>query len=329
MDFERDQKSTRRMADAAIARGRQDAEKAVSRLLFVNRTLEQKHKQQVEESRQIKQRCTDLEQRAQHYEQVAEEKTKINKQLQDEIFKGTQRQEDNLIREREYGKRIVNLHIDHMNRLNIDQQRIKKMHTMLADGPTADQVAQHLGDGSSISSGSHDIGNSIREALENDLGAMFEARVKSIEKNISRHESKLERSHRSMHQDHVEVLKGLNRAIERPGTQAAAVQTELTLLKSDEGGRFTPRKMTQFKLPTPVRATKTSHGDSIELKNPPDTGNEETAAKTTGTPIARGSISVEVAPKRPKPSLRRMHFGGVGRFLTRELCSEKLAHARN
>lgn len=101
LDLEGEKVSTRRTADAALQRGRRDAEKTVSRLLAVNHALEQKHKIRVEEARKNTQKCRDLEARAKHYEWLLAEKTKTTKLLEDELSKSMRRQEDVLTREKE------------------------------------------------------------------------------------------------------------------------------------------------------------------------------------------------------------------------------------
>lgn len=124
---------------------KKEADKALQRLLAVNQALEEKLKTRTDESTRSHVRICDLERRIEHGHNVATEKGHKIRMLQEELAKTARMQEDILLRERNYGERMMKLRVDEFQSSLRDSERKKKLEKVIR-GEEVTEDEQSLGE---------------------------------------------------------------------------------------------------------------------------------------------------------------------------------------
>jgi len=110
-------------------------EQASHRLFRINRALQEKLCQKTK-------RVADLEARMQHEKWLKEEMKGRSQKLEDELRKHTRMHKDMLMRECEYGKRNLRLHLKEFEGLCHDEKRVKRLERVISGDGQPNQQGQ-------------------------------------------------------------------------------------------------------------------------------------------------------------------------------------------
>lgn len=122
-----------RSADAHQARARREHERDSARLLEVNHALEGKLRQQLVEVKGQKEKISDHEQRVKFEQWHIQEKCNRIEELEREVAGHRRKQDDMLVRERAYGRRILDLNLHEFESSCRNDQRIRNLGMALAE----------------------------------------------------------------------------------------------------------------------------------------------------------------------------------------------------
>ena len=124
--LERELEAQAKTAEASASHRQHEHEKATARLLDVNRALEAKLKQRTLDCREVGLSKAHAEGKVQHQRWLAEERAREARGLGEELAKSALMHQDVLAREREYGKRVLRLHVREFESSRKDEQRQRR-----------------------------------------------------------------------------------------------------------------------------------------------------------------------------------------------------------
>jgi len=228
-DIERQMAVQERNAELWAARTKREHEQATSRLFGINKELEEKLRQRTEEHRCSVKRVADLETRIQHEQWLREEmKTRVKK-LEDELWKHTRMHNDILLREREYGKRILRLKLKEFEGLCHDEKRLKRLETVISGD------AQHAQPVQLTEAELERLAKETLADLESEFEAFFEERQSQFQELVRRCEASFDLQRASLElSNRMHAASGSSQDAERVTSTAA--QTDLTFPISMSAG---------------------------------------------------------------------------------------------
>lgn len=196
-------------AAAQAARAKRDHTQMAARLLNVNRALEVKCKQQAQEAKDLHQQVFDLGLRVTYEQARAEQKDQQTKQLQEELSKQVRMQDDMLVREKEYGRRILTLHLGEFESTVRNDHRLKALSSVMSgrtrteteidirtrsgtSSPRAvtatESTARHELNAEDLA----DLAKRTLESLERDFDGIFEERQRRFKEVVKKQEARLQ-----------------------------------------------------------------------------------------------------------------------------------------
>jgi len=184
-------------AGAGAARAKREHAQKASRMMsaFENQT-----KKQTEE---LKAQVSDLVQRVTHEQWRAEQKAQQAKFLEEELAKQARMQDDMLVREKEYGKRILDLHLKEYESTARHDQRIKVMSkVMQEDGSQVTRAStRKVEEGDNppelTEAAIAELAKRTLEDLQQNFDGIFDKRLTHFKDSVKKSEARLaERQHR-------------------------------------------------------------------------------------------------------------------------------------
>jgi len=228
-EIERQMATQERNAEVLAARTKRDHEQGTSRLFRINRALEDKLRQRTEEHRCNAKRVADLERKLQHEQWLKEEmKTRVQK-LEDDLWKHTRMHNDILMRECQYGKRILRLHLKEFQGLCHDGKRLKRLETVISGD------AQPAQPGRLTEVELANLAGQTLEDLEAEFEAFFTERQSQFQELVRRGEASFDMQRASLElSKRMVAANGSSQAAGRGASMAA--QTDLTFPISMSAG---------------------------------------------------------------------------------------------
>mmetsp|Transcript_46789 Transcript_46789/g.100175 ORF Transcript_46789/g.100175 Transcript_46789/m.100175 type:complete len:580 (-) Transcript_46789:45-1784(-) len=158
--LEKDLSKQVRSAEATALRAKREHESTNTRLLEVNHAMGSKLKQQIQENKVINEKLLDYEQRIKFEKWRATEQSDRIEQLEKELAAFKLMQDDMLVREKQYGRRILNLHLHEFESTCRNDQRMRKLGKALAGESKSTEMQAE------IQQSETDLANLAQQTLE-------------------------------------------------------------------------------------------------------------------------------------------------------------------
>jgi len=199
----------------------------ISRFAHENKTLQGQLNELTELHKEANERIVDLERRVRHEQWLSEEKGQQIARLEERLLRLGRTQDDILMREKEYGKRILRLNIKEFQGICHDLTRIDRLERALDGGLGEDErpevTESHL----------VDLAQQTLSSLEAEFDAHFDERQRRYEQAAQRCESSLEERRRDCEETTKKILTVSCKPSSAMPTQSVAVQTDFRLKVSD------------------------------------------------------------------------------------------------
>jgi len=134
-DVEKELMTQAKIAELSMGREKKEHEKAMARVLQINNHLEDKLRHRTEEHQKATHRILTYEQRLQHDQWLLGEKEGKIRELEHQLHESECMQEDILLPEREYGKRVIRLRLQEFEGICRNNERLKNVQLCM-DGRT-------------------------------------------------------------------------------------------------------------------------------------------------------------------------------------------------
>lgn len=121
-------------AAGSAARAKREHGQMATRLLNVNHALELKNKMQSNEAKALREQVSELQVRLAHDHWRAGQKDKETLALEEQLARQMRLQDDMLVREKEYGRRILNLHLKEFESTCRNDQRMRTLSRVMSTG---------------------------------------------------------------------------------------------------------------------------------------------------------------------------------------------------
>jgi len=187
----------------------------------VNQALEDKLRDRTTEFNNASQRIGDLERRINHEQSLVQEKGKRIRVLENELARCARMQDDLLSREREYGKRILQLKVEEFMGLCRDHQRKKRLESAI-NGNSSSGVEDEVPTEQDL----QNLATDTLGMLKNQFEEFFEERQLSIQEVSRQAEASVERERKGIEETHQEVLEA-HRARSRTSARSGSVCSPL------------------------------------------------------------------------------------------------------
>lgn len=213
-DLERDFAGQQKITEALTARGKRDLETTEKRLLSVNQALEERLKRRFEDFKEANERAYKLQHRVTHLEWLLQEKDKVAEELKQDNVRLGRKQSDLLLRERDYGKRVLELYVKETASIKRESLRVERLAGALEKIP---KTFERTGTASSTGTMEEDFEACGRDALKRltaEFDALFDERMQRFEQQ-TRHMTIFEEDADEEEQEDG-AQPNLNRAVTAP-----------------------------------------------------------------------------------------------------------------
>jgi hypothetical protein len=190
--LERDFAQQKKITEALTARGKRDLDSTEKRLLGVNQALEERLRRRFEDFKEANERAYKLQHRVTHLEWLLEEKDRVAEELKQDNARLGRKQSDLLIRERDYGKRVLQLYVKETASIRRESQRVERLAGALEKIPGAslERTATLERSGTSTSSTVEEdfeaCGRDALKRLTAEFDALFDERMQCFEQQTRR-----------------------------------------------------------------------------------------------------------------------------------------------
>lgn len=234
-------------AAASAARAKREHTQMATRLLNVNRALELKTKQQTHDAKDLRQEVWALEKKLTQEKWRVEQKVEETQKLEDELSKQLRMQDDMLVREKEYGRRILHLHLNEFESTVRNDHRLKTLSSVMngRTRPASSSPHQAGPDGEPQFSSDDgrgiwdkaeltaddlaDLSQRTLQGLERDLEGIFEERQRRFKEVVKKYETRLQETQRRFQA----ICEQTRREAMLEGQKA-----------NTKGGKFAPKRST-------------------------------------------------------------------------------------
>jgi len=180
--------------DAITSRARREHERTSTRLLEVNHALEGKLKQQLADNQSYKEKISDYENRIKHEHWRVQEQSDRIERTEKELAEFKRMQGDMLVREKEYGRRILDLHLHEFESACRNDQRMRKLAQALStESRPLEQVNADQGGEADLA----DLAKETLARLKHDFEEIFEERQRRFFEVIRTSELRLHEQQQS------------------------------------------------------------------------------------------------------------------------------------
>lgn len=253
-DLEREVVTQSKVSVASANRDKKEFDKSLARLTAVNQALEEKLKSRTSESRAAGQRILDLEQRLSHTQELLQERGAKIQALEAEIARIGRMQDDLLIRERRYGERMLELHVEEFMSVCRDRQRQKQIESTIRGEVSDDRNTDNF-----LEKDLSKLAEDTLEKVQAQFHGFFEERKQNMYDVVESHEAQIQKKLQSMEGFGKNLQRRLSGQADMRGPVDVAVQT-------DHVARSVSKHSHQDYSPGGARGSKHSCYDQASLR---------------------------------------------------------------
>jgi len=169
--LEKDLAKQAKSLEAETACWKREHERTTGRLMEVNLALEAKLRQQSADCKKFKEQVQCYQRKLEHEQWLQMQKEDRIEELESELARLNRQQEDMLLREREYGQRIMRLHVQEFESSRRNDQRMRRLSSMLQG-----DMASTLGADSEAERDLEQVMTRTVQSLEREFDEIFNLR---------------------------------------------------------------------------------------------------------------------------------------------------------